>query len=114
MQTKTKKQMLKEAKYQDQQTERKEYQGYDLWTAFDVKGNLVTFGDRNCHYDTAQGFIIDQLVETNSLAKFADLIGADGVTDMLGDFFANSSDPYGGDYWQQLAVDWFDAQYMGN
>ncbi len=33
---------------------------------------------------------------------------------MLGDFFANASDPYGEDYWQQLAVDWFDAQYMGN
>ena len=105
--------MLKEAKHQDQVTERKEYQGYDLWTAFDVSGNLVTFGDRNCDYDTAQDFIIDQLVVTDSLTKFADLIGADGVTDMLGDFFANSSDPYGEDYWQQLAVDWFDAQYMG-
>jgi len=110
MQVKANKEIIKEKRYLKIQNERQEFAGLPIYTAVDLDGDLVTFGDNDCDYYTAGGFILDQLCEMNDLNRFADHIGLDDGREMLEEFFENVSN---NEYWLDIAQDCFSAQYMG-
>lgn len=94
----------------------RKHQGKSLWLAFDIEGKPVTYEgyiacSEECDYKNAHSFIIAQLLETDSISEFAGMIGYDGQEKRLLSTFVEKDRC--GDYWQQLAHDWFDAEWMG-
>lgn len=110
MQVKANKEIIKEKRYLKIQNERQEFAGLPIYTAIDLDDDLVTFGGNDCDYDTAQKFVLDQVANMNDLNKFANYIMLDTSKELLEEFFENANNT---EYWNALAEDCFDAEYMG-
>ncbi|MDF7683376.1 hypothetical protein PT287_07660 [Lactobacillus sp. ESL0679] len=86
-----------------------QYRGLELWTAFDVFDELVTFGDKDCDYPDGKEFVIKQLEQSRTADEFAQSIDYANAKDMIEDFVENAADD---DYWNGIAEQFFDGQNM--
>lgn len=94
----------------------KKYKGKPVWLALDINNKPVTYegciaSNIDCNYANAHAFIMAQLIKVDSISKFAALMGADahGV-EFLRLLTKNDRNLQ---FWENLAVKWFAARWMG-
>lgn len=97
-------------------SEVKKYKGKSVWVALDINNKPITYEgciatDVECNYKSAHHFIIAQLIKVDSISKFASLMGEDahGVEFLR---LLNRNDR-NLEFWENLAVKWFSAKWMG-
>lgn len=94
-----------------------QYKGQPVWLAHDVNSRPVTFGgliatNTQCDFKNAKSFIYSQIIELDSISKFAEIIGEDGqsanILKMIVENDRNMS------FWVDLAKKWFNAEWQGD
>lgn len=91
------------------------YKGCPIWVALDILDRPVTFGgyiqtETLTDYDNAQDFIYAQLINIDSIDKFAACIGEDGQDiNFLKKLVRNDRNI---SFWIDLAKKWFSAEWM--